>query len=411
MEDEILQKNCRKNVKRYQYYKMFAYDFLFYYAISVMYFTITKGFSVSQVMYLSAFYTLFVFIWQFPANMIAEKLGTKQSMVLGNSLICITILSYLFISDFKWMLIGEALGALGFTLKSLTEGTLLYVSLKKINRKEDFSKIEGKANSKYYYYEAISSILSGFLFIWNNYIPMIICLVNIVISLVISIFFKDIRSDKVGSQEETLKIKDVIKQFKKIIQTKRARAIFLFSFFFMGIISVTGTIYKAILIDFSMQTQYITMLVCLFTVFVGIGAKVIYYLEKKTKNKTLTMLSIPFVCAFIIMGILGLTGKLTVITLSIFMILLVIMGFIQGAYRVAIKKYVLNFTTTSTRTKITSIYYMSENLGSTIMLFITGTLLDVMSNAMMCVIYGSIMFIVIIAILKYMKTRIGVTVE
>lgn len=57
MNDRILVEKCEKNVKVYKKYKMFAYDFLFYYAISVMYYSITKGFSMSEIMYITGFYT------------------------------------------------------------------------------------------------------------------------------------------------------------------------------------------------------------------------------------------------------------------------------------------------------------------------------------------------------------------
>ena len=73
--------NAENNVKIYKKYKMFAYDFLFYYAIQVMFFTEVKGFSMSQVMYITAFYSLFTFFWQIPANFISEKLGLKKTYV------------------------------------------------------------------------------------------------------------------------------------------------------------------------------------------------------------------------------------------------------------------------------------------------------------------------------------------
>ena len=58
-------------------------------------------------------------------------------------------------------MIADFIGALGWAIKGISEGTILYVSLKKLDRKDEFSKIEGKSNSKFYYYDAISAAMSG----------------------------------------------------------------------------------------------------------------------------------------------------------------------------------------------------------------------------------------------------------
>ena len=248
---------------------MFAYDFLFYYAISVVYFTTMKNFSTSQVMYMTAFYTFSVFFWQITANIIIEKIGIKKSISLGNLLVCITSLSYLISPNFELILLGDFFGALGFTLKSLAEGTLCYSSLKNLGKKSEFTKIEGKSNSKYYYYDAVASFLSGFLFLINGYLPIILCFLNSIISFFISLKFQNVKSSykAYNTKKDNFKIKDMIKQFKIIAKGKRSRSIFLYSFFFMGIISVTGNLYKLMLMEFGIETQYLTMIVCLFTIY------------------------------------------------------------------------------------------------------------------------------------------------
>ena len=407
MNDRILVEKCEKNVKVYKKYKMFAYDFLFYYAISVMYYSITKGFSMSEIMYITGFYTFFMFFWQLPGTFISERLGLKNTLVFGNLLIIFSVLGYLFAPNFKFVVLGDFFGTLGFTLKSLTEGSILYSSLKKLNNRGNFSKIEGKATSKYYYYDAISALLSGFLFLINNYLPIILCLINRFIALYFSFKFENIENNY-DKKESVIKI---LGSFKEIIKSKRARSIFLFACIFMGIISVNTTLYKAILMELGLETQYITMVVSVYTILVGLGAKMQFSIEKITKNKTLSTFGIIFIISMIILGIEGVNGKLDYKTFSVVMICLAFMGVIQGAYRVSIKKYVLNFTTSKIRTKITSIYYMFENIGSSIMMFLSGFLLNFTSNSKTCIIYGSIAFLIMILVIVYMKKRLGLKPE
>ena len=406
--DEEELKKCEKNIQIYKKYKMFAYDFLFYYAISVMYFTITKGFSVSEVMYITAFYTFFSFFWQITANYIIDKIGLKKSIILGNILVCYTALVYIFAPTFKIVILGEFFGSLGFTLKSLAEGTLCYTSLKRVGKRNNFTKIEGKANSKYYYYDAIASVLSGYLFVINNYLPMILCFLNALVSLILSLKFFDLKDE---NKDKSKKEKMLLREFKQILKSKRNFTIFMYAFFFMGIISVVTTLYKAILIDLGIQTQYITMIVCMFTIFVGVGAKLLFSIERKTKNKTLTLFAYSYICALAIIGILSANFGLNLQVLILIMLCLAVLGFIQGAYRVAIKKYVLNFTNSGIRTKITSVYYMAENLGSSALLFVSGKLLDCTTTYNACLIFSVGAFVVMTIVLMYMKNKLGLKAE
>lgn len=406
--EELNVVNAKNNVKIYKKYKMFAYDWLFFYAIQVMFFTITKKFSMSEVMYITAFYATFVFFWQIPANFISEKLGLKRSVVLGNILVSLNCLLYIFVPNVSGIIFSDCLGSLGFTLKSLAEGTLLYTSMKKLDKRDLFSKVEGKANSKYYYYDAVASILSGFLFVVNNYIPVILCFIHILIALKMSLGFKNLINDE---KDDSLRLRDVANQFKLIMKSNRSKSIFLFAFVFMGIITVFGNLYKAILMELNMATQYITIIVCISTVLSGVGAKSVYYIEKQTKNKTLSVFGISYVIGMLLVGLCGVSANLNVITLSIILISLAFMGILQGAYRVAIKKYVLNFTNTQIRTKITSAYYMFENIGKALSSFMIGGILSYMSSSNACVLFACFSFVIIIFVIMYMKNKLGLKPE
>ena len=67
---------------------------------------------------------------------------------------------------------------------------MLYDSLDR-NKKRGwlFSRIEGQASSWYYYIDAVASILSGFLFAINGYIPMVLCLCINLVSVVLAYKF------------------------------------------------------------------------------------------------------------------------------------------------------------------------------------------------------------------------------
>lgn len=407
MENELIEKKARKNIGLYKKYKMFSYDYVFYYAISVLYLTTTKGFSMSQVMYLESFFAIFSIVFYLIGNRIVNKLNLKLSTIIGNAFLLVSIVFYIFGKTFEIFVFADMLAALGFTLKNITESSILYSSLRKLGKRSEFTKIEGRSNSKYYYYDAFASLIAGFLFVFNSYIPVVLCGINLLVSFIISLYFSNV--DK--ANEENYSIKDVIIETKSILNSNRLKAIYLFSFIFTGIVTVSSVLYKAIILDVGIKEQYSTIVICIMSIFVGIGAKTLFHVEKMTKNKTLKFFSINYVMSLGIVGVMGILKKLDMFTMSSILIALSIMGYIQGAYRVALKKYTLSFTTHEIRNRITSTYYIFENIGKALFTFLIGLLLNYTSNSIACVIFAAISFVVMILVIYYMRGRLGLKPE
>lgn len=400
-----------RNIKLYKKYKMVAYDWVFFYAISVLYFTITKGFSTAQVMYISAFYTLFFSLLQLPAHFMEKKLGLKTSMIIGNAFSMITMAVYIFAKDFKVFMGVQFFNALAFVLKNSSESSLMCSSLKRLDAYDKFDKIEGTANSRYYFLEGISAIIAGFLFNINEYIPVIICLLITIISFYISFKFYDV-SQEVSSDDKK-SIKRLFVEFFDMLSINRLKSIFLVGFIFSGIIYASVNLYKLVLINLNINTNYITIIICFFTVFAGIGSKFQFKLQKLLKNQTLTVYSKTFIICLGILGIFGIIGILNLFTLSCIMLCLCIMGTIQGAYKVAMRRYTLSFTTFKIRGKISSVYYMFEYLGTTIITFSVGFLLEIdnINSQVATVIVAIISFAIMEFVLKYIDGKLGLKPE
>ena len=399
-------KGYYNNINLYKKYKMFSYDLLFYNAISVLFFTMTKGFSMAEVMYMTAAFSLFAFIWQIPSNFLIEKLGVRNSAVLGNILVVLEVFAYIIVpqGNIRMVFIADFFAALGWALKSTAEGTILYSSLKKVNEKDNFSKVEGKANSKYYFYDAVASAISGFLFVFDNYLPMIFCLINTVIAAVISYKFVEVEYE---TDEPKVTLRDLKSQFIEILYSNRSKAIFMFAFIFAGVVGTTQKLYNSILIDLNLGEEYITIILSIATIFTGIGAKYSYSIQNKAKNKTLTVFTILYMIATLFIGLIGISNHLNVFSLSMYMIFLIIMCFIQGSYRVALKKYILNFTNHNVRTKVTSLYYLFEYCGKAVLVAICGVLLNYMNNSVATLVFGIAMCLLCYLCLNFMKDKVG----
>lgn len=214
MNEQTLIQNKKYNIKLFPFYKAISWDLLFYYAISFLFLTNTKGISAADVLFVDAFYPIFKFILQIPNTAIVNKLGNRLSLILGNIFVAASILLWILADGISILILSQFLSALGFSLKSLTETNLLYDSIEKSNKRNDiFSKIDGKSSSYYYYIDAITSLTTGFLFVINGYLPMLLCFGICVLSTLLSFKFKEVEK----TNTEKFSMLDNINDIKKRI--------------------------------------------------------------------------------------------------------------------------------------------------------------------------------------------------
>lgn len=399
----------KRNVQLYSFYRMVGYDYVFYSVISFLFLTITKGFSVSQIMYLSGFSAIFMSALQIPTNYIVEKIGLKKSMVIGNLLWIIHCFIYIVSNNFMLFIVAELICSFGSCFKSLSETQLLYASLKKIGRKSSYAKIEGSCVALYFYLEAISALIVGYLFNINEYLPIYMTFTILIISFAVSIFFIDVEDKK--SEEETTNPKDYIKGLKLILKSNRVISMFLYSFIVSGIIAVGITLQKSLLLELNISTIKYTIILAIFTLFLGIGWKIQFLIEKVTKRKNLTFIGYSITGVIGLAGLIGIIFSDSVNLIYVTVAILIIFNLLQGTYRISIKKYLNNFTTSEIRGKILSVFYIFENVGKSSFLFVSGIVLDASGTRQTCIIVAVLVSIMLYFILKFMKKKLGLDPE
>lgn len=393
-----------KNERLYKIYRAFGYDYLFYSTINFLFVTTTKNISVGQFMYLYSIYALFFAIFQIPLNYIVESLGLKKSNMLGNLLLVVHISFYIIFKKFIFLALAEVFCALGFALKGLSETQLLYASLKRTGRTSKFAKLEGKGVSRYYYLEAIGSVFIGYLFTINPYIPISITLICVIIAFIISTRFEDVHSNL---DNDNSGIKSYLKGFKRILKSQRLISIFIFAFFVTGFIEVVKTLQKSIIVDLEFSPIVYTMILAALTLGVGIGSRFQERVEKITQRKTLTIISVLITLTVVIIGFSNLVSSSININILITITFLAVFNLAQGIYRISIKKYLNNFTTSEVRGKILAIFYIFEGVGKSALSFFSGIMIDSIGTNLTCIFSGMIMLLIVILNLKFMKSRLG----
>ena len=397
-----------KNERLFSLYRIFGYDYLFYTVIIFLFMTQTKGVSIGQFMHIAAFYAAFSAILQIPCNYIVELIGLKKGIILGNFFLIIHCIIYIFSPSFTFFVIAEFFCAMGFCLKNVSESPLLYSTLKRSGRSAMYSKVEGKSVSKFFYIEALSSCFVGFLFNINNYIPIIFTLLALIIAVIFSTKFDDMPIER---DEESVDIKDYLKGIKLVLKSKRTTSIFLFVFIVTGVIEVAKTLQKDSVVALQVGAVEYSVIFALLTFCMGLGSSIQYRLEKYTKRKTLTVIGISITALLILLGMFMNFFNISDFLIISVIIILVFENLFQGVYRISVKKYLTNFTTSNIRSKIFSVYYMFEALGKSIFLFISGYIIESVGTNYTAIIIGAMGYFLVLFSLKFMSSRLGLNVE
>lgn len=427
---EEIEKNKKHNLRLFPLYKMLSWDLLFFYAISFLFLSEVKGFSTAEILFADAFYPLFKAILQIPCTIIIDRIGKRSSLVVANTSISLFVLLNIGCNSIFVLILANLFNAFGFVIKSTAEPNILYEALPaNADRRTIFSKKDGFCGALFYYFDAITSIIAGFLYVYNPYYPLVLCLIMTILSTLLSYKFRVIPSDN-NSSELDSSGEDVPKQnnlsifrhtfnylrnlfsgFRYIFRSSRLRSLILFNGLFASFITIMVTIRRSLLTDINFSSEQFGITFAILGILSGISSSKAHIFHKKMKNKVLTYLGLYFVFSAIIMGLVVLLDMPYRIMVTIILIMLGIQYLLKGPYYTLIKQYLLNFSSSSMRIKIYSANTFIEGIITAGIAFLGAYMLLHMSSAYVAVILGCIMFVLMIFLLDYMRTKVGLKPE
>ncbi len=407
-----ISKKRRTNAMLYPIYKMFSWDLLCFYSIEFLFYTITKGISASQVLTLTSLYILSKVIFQIPAVAISDYFGKRKSMILGNGLLVIYQLLLIFAPSFSWMAIANVFCAFGYDLKLIAEGNLLYDSVSTRGGDGIYTKLDSKGASGYYILNTILSVIAGYLFVINNYIPMYICLFFLVVSFILSFKFNDIYSSKENENKESFGEflkgykNDIVDSFKFIKKSNRMKSYLIFAAAFYGLIKIFNTYKNDLLTDMMVTEEQFSMIYAVLSLIAAISVTYSQKIQKQLKNKTLTVLSLSYIFSIIFVGCIALSMS-NHIGLPFVLIFYAVIRVCDSQWFITEYTYLRNFTTPESRSKISFTFELITCLGASIISFIGAIVLEYLSIRYAIILLGLLFLAIMVVILDYMRKRIG----
>lgn len=382
--DEKILKIKKYNAKLFPFYKMFSWDLLFYYSVNFLFLTQVKGYTASNILLLDASYTIFKILAQIPCARIAEKFGNRKSILIGNVLIALSIFIVIISQKMSHVIISYALMGFGFILKDLCDSIFLRDCITaKEHQGTAFTNLDGKGASYWYVFDGITSIACGFLFVFNNYLPMCLCLVMCIISCIFAFNFKSyehFKKDKFRQTSNTSYLKDLKIAFRNMLKSNRLKALFLFSGLFIGLFAIRSTFASSLFIDIGIKEEYFGIIFAGTSILSAIASKFQNAFHKAFRNKLLTYFSMTVSFSLVFIGLIALFSKNHTFVVISVLVLYAIQYIIRSAYLTIKKRYLNSFSSTTMATKIYSLNSLIENLFGAVMCVFASLLLNFTSS-------------------------------
>ncbi len=412
---EETQKMRKINMRIFPIYKKLAWDYLFFYTIDFLFLTQIKGISAADVVLKSTFYAFFSIILQIPANIMIEFLGRKNSIILGNVLNCFYMVIVMLSRNLFDLIFAEFISAIAFSIKNIAEPSLLNESIPPSKYKgKIYSRISAKGAAGYYLFNAITTVMAGYLYTINGYLPVIFSLIVLIIVAILSMGFiepiqkkKKNTSKMLGSEQ----LKDIKEGFIYVLKSERLKALILCASLIVSLLNVLGNYHVSLLEELKVSSVIIGIVTAMGNYISSYASKKQEMFHLKLRNKFLITIAMILSVSTVIAGVCGLKAEEYILLLGIIIITNLIFRFANGMYYTIIDKYLRNFTNKEIDTKI----FAANNLFCSVVRVIGGLfasfLLDKMTTAYCMIIIGVIFTIAFILTERYMSSRVGLKPE
>lgn len=403
----------KHNLRLYPKYLMLGYDLLFFYGIRVMFLLDVKGITESQILLAATVYALSMIVMQVPATLLASKIGYKNTAIAGNIFNIIWAILMITFDGFAGLALSQFISGVAFALKFVSEPNLLSTSIPQAptyQRNEIFSRLDKKGFSRYCIFSAISTIISGFLYDINPYIPIFLCLICVIAATAISFNFNDIQ--EVESKESFKDyIKDLKKGYKFITKSKRLRALLIMIGAVWGIIVLLDSYQLTLLQDIGATSVQVGFIFAMFELTRGLFSNTALDFNKKFKNKSLTNILLTFAIGFILAGIIAMSQLPFYTKLVIIVVILLIMGAANAIDQILAKKYVNNFASTKILPAIYSSKSICDNIFRTIITLLGSAIVGIYNIDIAMIVMGIFVLILTLVLTVYSKDKLGLKPE
>lgn len=118
----------------------------FYRPIMYLYF-LSRGLSFTHIVMVEALYNLTTVLGEVPTGYVGDRIGRRNSLLVGSALITATLVGIAFASSFPAFAFLFICWSLGYNFRSGTEDAWVYETLTDVSASDEFTRVRGRGQS------------------------------------------------------------------------------------------------------------------------------------------------------------------------------------------------------------------------------------------------------------------------
>jgi len=177
-----------RNIPLYYLFQLIR-EPLFWGPILITYIMAVSGMSLSQIYFMESVVIWILIVLEIPSGALADLIGRRKTILIGTCLLFCDVLLFSMANSALSIWIANCCWAVGFSLVSGADSSLLFDTLSYLKRESDFGRMQSRSISYRFFIIAICSILAGYLAEVNIRLPMICSLVFMLVGCFVSYFF------------------------------------------------------------------------------------------------------------------------------------------------------------------------------------------------------------------------------
>lgn len=341
-----------RNLRLIKYYISFSMPFMLGPILHAFY--DARGLLVSDYYILFAVSLGCVFLFELPTGIVADKLGYKQSLLLGSLFTTVSLLVIASGMSIYHFIIAEVIFAFGAAFISGADSGLVYDTLVNLGREEEYLDVYGKSRQLVFVAAGIGSVISSMLFTVFETLPIYINTVFVAISFVMVLFIKEPYRAKQNSHNYREQLRVVRKH---IFRTKQIWAVVLMSSIVFMFYRPSFNLYRPFLKSVEVDVFYYGFIFFGLNVIAHFFSKRAELYFKLTKGFPLLGLILSMVITFFLM---------TVPILGFGLLGMALNQIVRGLYKPVTTKYVNDLTDSDIRATTLSFVSLVNNIAAAI---------------------------------------------
>ncbi len=367
------EKQVKKFCKKYVFFAAFTDDLVFLAIVDTLFLSIVKGLSASQITLLTPISSIISILLQPYLLKIIHKVGNTKSIRLGAFSMLMASLLITFGNQFITLVLGRAFREIAYVFLNM-ENICLKNNLNEVGKESEYIPIRNKVTLFYALITALISVVSGFLFNLNQYLPMVLNCILCFACFGMSLTMKDMtKYDRIEEQE--------IQKAKGKPSLLVYVAVFSYTFFYTAV--TIGQANSKLLLQYQINdvldtaatATYFSFIITL-SRFVRILSNALFdKMYRKLKDKINIALATGLIAAFVlIIAGTGITEnavlRIGTMSCGFFLILAV-----RDPFKIYIQDLILRVTREEEQQAIFANLELTKKMGQTLMGFVVSSAL------------------------------------